>query len=58
VCPSRLSSQGRRGSFYDSGDSALAITGGTGEFAGAQGEMALSAYGTKGDAYTFMYKVK
>src|SRR5881409_936576 len=29
------------GPFYDSGDSALAITGGTGEFAGAQGEMAL-----------------
>jgi Allene oxide cyclase len=46
------------GPFYDSGDSALAITGGTGEFAGAQGEMALSAYGTKGDAYTFIYKLK
>ncbi len=46
------------GPFYDSGDSVLAITGGTGEFAGAQGEMALSAYGTKGDAYTFIYKVK
>ena len=46
------------GPFYDSGDSVFAITGGTGEFAGAQGEMALSAYGTKGDAYTFIYKVK
>ncbi len=46
------------GPFYDTGDSALAITGGTGEFAGAQGEMALSAYGTKGDAYTFIYKLK
>ena len=46
------------GPFYDSGDSVLAITGGTGEFAGAQGEMALSAYGTKGDAYTFIYKLK
>ena len=46
------------GPFYDAGDSVLAITGGTGEFAGAQGEMALSAYGTKGDAYTFIYKLK
>lgn len=46
------------GPFYDSGDSVLAITGGTGEFAGAQGEMALSPYGTKGDAYTFIYKLK
>ena len=46
------------GPFYDTGNSVFAITGGTGEFAGAQGEMALSAYGTKGDAYTFIYKVK
>ena len=46
------------GPFNDTGDSLFAITGGTGEFAGAQGEMALSAYGTKGDAYTFIYKVK
>ena len=46
------------GPFYDTGDSVLAITGGTGEFAGAQGEMALSAYGTKGDAFTFIYKLK
>jgi hypothetical protein len=28
------------GAFFDSGDSVLAITGGTGEFAGALGEMA------------------
>ena len=46
------------GPFNDTGDSLFAITGGTGDFAGAQGEMALSAYGTKGDAYTFIYKVK
>jgi hypothetical protein len=46
------------GPFYDTGDSVLAVTGGTGDFAGAQGEMALSAYGTKGDAYTFIYKLK
>jgi hypothetical protein len=46
------------GPFYDTGDSLFAITGGTGDFAGAQGEMALSAYGSKGDAYTFIYKLK
>jgi allene oxide cyclase len=46
------------GPFNDTGDSVFAVTGGTGEFAGAQGEMALSAYGTKGDAYTFIYKLK
>jgi hypothetical protein len=36
----------------------IAITGGTGEFAGALGEMALSARGTKGDAYNFVYRIK
>lgn len=46
------------GPFFDSGDSVLAVTGGTGEFAGATGDMALSAYGSKGDAYTFIYKLK
>jgi allene oxide cyclase len=46
------------GPFYDSADSVLAITGGTGEFAGARGEMALSARGTKGDAYNFVYRIK
>lgn len=30
------------GPFYNTSDSLLAITGGTGEYAGAQGEMALS----------------
>jgi allene oxide cyclase len=46
------------GPFYDSGDSLLAITGGTGEFAGALGEMALSAHGTEGNAYDFIYRIK
>jgi allene oxide cyclase len=46
------------GPFYDSGDSVLAITGGTGEFAGALGEMALSAIGTDGKAYNFTYRIK
>lgn len=36
----------------------FAITGGTGDYAGAQGDMVLSAYGTKGDAYTFIYRLK
>ena len=46
------------GPFYDSGDSVLAITGGTGEYADAEGEMALSAIGTDGKAYRFIYKLK
>ena len=36
----------------------LAITGGTGEFAGATGDMALSAIGTDGKAYDFVYRIK
>jgi allene oxide cyclase len=46
------------GPFFDSADSVLAITGGTGAYAGAQGEMALSAIGTDGQAYRFVYKIK
>jgi allene oxide cyclase len=46
------------GPFHDSGDWVLAITGGTGEYAGALGEMALSAHGTDGKAYNFTYKIK
>jgi allene oxide cyclase len=46
------------GPFYDTGDSVLAITGGTGEYAGARGEMALSAIGTEGKAYNFTYRLK
>jgi hypothetical protein len=46
------------GPFYDKGDSVLAITGGTGDYADAEGEMALSAIGTEGKAYRFTYKLK
>lgn len=46
------------GPFLDSGDSVLAITGGTGDYAGALGEMALSAIGTDGKAYNFTYRIK
>jgi allene oxide cyclase len=46
------------GPFNDTGDSLLTITGGTGDYAGAQGEMALSPIGTDGKAYTFVYRIK
>ena len=46
------------GPFYDAGNSVLAITGGTGEFAGATGDMALSARDPEGKAYNFIYHVK
>ena len=46
------------GLFNHTGDSVFAITGGTGDYAGAQGDMLLSAYGSKGDAYTFIYRLK
>jgi hypothetical protein len=47
------------GPFYDKGDSVLAITGGTGEYAGARGEMALSdVSGGEGKAYSFTYRIK
>ena len=45
------------GPFYDAGDSVLAITGGTGEFANAQGDMLLSPIGTEGTAYRFTYRL-
>jgi allene oxide cyclase-like protein len=46
------------GPFHDTGDSVFAITGGTGEFAEARGEMVLSPIGTEGKAYTFTYRLK
>jgi len=46
------------GPFYDAGDSVLAITGGTGEFAGATGDMALSARDPEGKAYNYIYHIK
>jgi allene oxide cyclase len=47
------------GPFYDKGDSVLAITGGTGEYAGARGEMALSdVSGGQGTKYSFTYRIK
>ncbi len=46
------------GPFCDSGDSTLAITGGTGKYAGARGEMKLHARNTKQTEYDFIYLVQ
>jgi hypothetical protein len=43
------------GPFYDAADSVLAVTGGTGAYAGAVGEMRLHARDAKGSAYDFTY---
>jgi len=45
------------GPFLDAGDSVLAVTGGTGKYAGARGEMALHARDAKGSAYDFKYSL-
>ena len=45
------------GPFYDAADSVLAITGGTGAYAGARGQMALHARDAAGSAYDFVYEV-
>ena len=45
------------GPFYDAGDSVLAITGGTGTYAGVRGEMGLHARDAQGSAYDFSYKL-
>ena len=46
------------GPFYDAGDSVLAITGGTGAFGNAQGDMLLSPIGTEGKAFRFTYRLQ
>jgi hypothetical protein len=46
-----------QGPFLDAGDSMLAITGGTGKYAGARGEMALHARNPEGSEYDFTYKL-
>ena len=43
------------GPFYDTGDSVMAVTGGTGKYAGAKGSMKLHPRDTKGTAYDFSY---
>lgn len=46
------------GPFYDSKDSILAITGGTGKYEGAHGQMRLHARDAKGSAYDFVFSVR
>ena len=45
------------GPFYDTADSMLAITGGTGKYANAHGEMNLHARDAKGSAYDFAFNL-
>lgn len=47
-----------QGPFLDAGDSVLAITGGTGKYAEAEGEMKLHARDDKGGEYDFVYELK
>jgi len=46
------------GPFYDTADSELAITGGTGTYAEASGSLALHARNDKGTEYDFVFKLK
>jgi hypothetical protein len=48
------------GPYYDSGDSTLAIIGGTGQWAGARGQMLLHPIGHRGSAfdYDFTFEVE
>ena len=46
------------GPFYDSKDSVLAVTGGTGAYARMRGEMALHARDAQGSAYDFAYSLR
>jgi hypothetical protein len=43
------------GPFYDSGDSTLVVTGGTGHYAGAKGALKLHARDAKATSYDFTY---
>lgn len=45
------------GPFYDTKDSVLAITGGTGKYVHARGAMALHARNDKGTEYDFVYSI-
>ncbi len=45
------------GPFLDAGDSVLAVTGGTGAYAGVRGEMKLHARNDKATEYDFVYNL-
>ena len=46
------------GPFYDAGDSVMAVTGGTGKYAGAKGSMKLHWRDAKGSTYDFIYDLR
>ncbi len=46
------------GPYYDDRDSVLAVTGGTGAYNGARGEMTLHARDAAGSAYDFGYRLR
>jgi hypothetical protein len=46
------------GPFLDKGDSVMAITGGTGKYATARGQMKLHARDEKGSEYEFSYELR
>ncbi|HEU4742281.1 MAG TPA: allene oxide cyclase family protein [Meiothermus sp.] len=46
------------GPFYDAADSVLAVTGGTGKYLGAKGQMKLHARNEKGTEYDFTYELQ
>ena len=46
-----------QGPFYDTKDSTLTITGGTGKYVGAQGQMTLHARDAAGSSYDFTYRL-
>ncbi len=46
------------GPFLDAGDSVLAVTGGTGKYATARGQMKLHARNSKGTEYDFVYELQ
>ena len=45
------------GPFYNAGDSMLAVTGGTGDYATIRGDMKLHARDAKGSEYDFVYNL-
>lgn len=47
-----------QGPFLDKGDSVLAITGGTGKYVNARGQMKLHARDDKGSEYDFTYELE
>ncbi|SRR5260221_2121399 len=46
------------GPYYDTKDSVLAITGGTGSYSGARGQMTLHSRNDKGTEYDFSYEIE